>query len=88
MQLIAICTIYRNPTGAKVATGEFDDDGNPKLRADLQIVAPGETFDADPVEAQNLIELEAALPVEQFQREEADRIAAAEKGDFNGQYLR
>ena len=88
MKLIAICAIYRNPTGAKVATGEFDNDGNPKLHSDLQIVAPGETFDADPVEAQSLIELEAALPVEQFEREQSERVAAAEKSDSNGQFLR
>jgi hypothetical protein len=85
MKLYSLCMIYRNPNGAKEATGEYDKAGNAIVRSVIEIVPAEVEFDTDSdAEARELIDLGAAITVADYQTQQAEQAKAAQRRSQNG----
>lgn len=60
VKLLAHHEIWRS-SGRMRPTGEFDRDGNPKLRVETIVIRPGEFFESDDAEAEQLVSDGAAF---------------------------
>jgi hypothetical protein len=60
VKLLAHHEIWR-ASGRMIPTGEFDREGNAKVRAETIVIAPGSYFESDDAEAERLVAEGAAF---------------------------